>query len=72
VKQFWIGGAFKAGPLLLGIHNLANVFLKNSTQNGGFYLAITLRPGSSHDKSSGDDDQKLSRRERKKLDCPRF
>jgi hypothetical protein len=72
VKQFWIGGAFKAGPLLLGIHNLANVFLKNSTQNGGFYLAVTLRPGSSHDKSSRDDDQKLSRRERKKLDCPRF
>lgn len=72
VKQLWIGGAFKAGPLLFGIHNWANIFSKNSMQNGGFYLAVTLRPGSSHDKSSRDDDQKLSRRERKKLDCPRF
>ena len=72
VKQFWIGGAFKAGPLLFGIHNWANIFSKNSMQNGGLYLAVTLRPGSSHDKSSRDDDQKLSRRERKKLDCPRF
>lgn len=71
-KQFWIGGAFKAGPLLFGIHNLANVFIKNSTQNGGFYLALTIRPGSFNDKSSRDDSQQMSRKERKKLDCPRL
>ncbi len=72
LKQLWIGGAFKAGPLLLGIHNWANLFSKNSMQNGGAYLALTIRPGSSHDRSSRDNDQKLSRQERKKLDCPRF
>src|SRR6202011_5773740 len=30
--KFWVGGAFKAGPLLLGVHNWANVFLKNKIQ----------------------------------------
>ncbi|MEJ7767626.1 MAG: hypothetical protein WKF89_07425 [Chitinophagaceae bacterium] len=44
-KQFWIGGAFKAGPLLLGVHNWANVFAKNKFQNGGAYLALIFRPG---------------------------
>lgn len=42
--QFWIGGAFKAGPLLLGVHNLANIFSKNTMQNGGAYLALQIRP----------------------------
>jgi len=44
--KVWIGGAFKAGPLLFGIHNWANVFSKNNIQNGGFYLALVIRPGS--------------------------
>jgi hypothetical protein len=43
--KVWIGGAFKAGPLLLGVHNWANLFSKTHTQNGGFYLALVLRPG---------------------------
>ncbi|HTL09660.1 MAG TPA: hypothetical protein VL307_15415, partial [Chitinophagaceae bacterium] len=30
-SQFWVGGAFKAGPLLLGFHNLVNLFGKKST-----------------------------------------
>lgn len=71
-KQFWIGGAFKAGPLLLGVHNWANLFSKNSMQNGGMYLALTIRPGSAKDKSSRDPAEKLSRKERRKLDCPRL
>lgn len=43
--KVWIGGAFKAGPLLLGVHNWADVFSKTRTQNGGFYLALVVRPG---------------------------
>ncbi len=41
--KVWIGGAVKAGPVLLGIHNWATVFSKNKILNGGFYLAITIR-----------------------------
>jgi hypothetical protein len=43
--KWWIGGAFKAGPLLLGVHNWGNVFSKNKMQNGGGYLALVIRPG---------------------------
>ena len=43
--RVWVGGAFKAGPLLLGVHNWANLFSKNKLQNGGFYLALVIRPG---------------------------
>ncbi|MES1222887.1 MAG: hypothetical protein ABUT20_45765, partial [Bacteroidota bacterium] len=53
-NQFWIGGAVKAGPLLLGVHNLANLFGKTSTQNGGGYIALIVRaskgPGGRTDK----------------------
>lgn len=42
--KLWIGGAVKAGPLLMGVHNWANIFAKNKMQNGGFYLAIVIRP----------------------------
>lgn len=44
--QFWLGGALRAGPLLLGIHNWSNLFSGNKMQNGGAYLALTFRPGS--------------------------
>lgn len=43
--KFWIGGAFKAGPLLFGWHNWANIFSKSRMANGGFYLALVVRPG---------------------------
>jgi hypothetical protein len=42
--RLWVGGAFKAGPLLLGIHNWANVFSKTKMQHGGGYLALVIRP----------------------------
>ncbi len=59
-SQFWIGAAFKAGPLLLGFHNLANLFAKTSTQNGGGYLALVFRaPSGGHDKTD------------KRLNCPK-
>jgi len=43
--QVWVGGAAKVGPLLFGVHNWSAVFSKTKTQNGGFYLALVLRPG---------------------------
>ena len=43
-NQLWIGGAVKAGPLLFGVHNWANVFSKKKMQNGGLYLALVIRP----------------------------
>jgi hypothetical protein len=42
--NFWIGGAIKAGPLLLGTHNLLNAFSKNKYVAGGAYIALTIRP----------------------------
>ena len=59
-NQFWVGGAFKAGPLLLGFHNLVNLFSKTSTQNGGGYMALILRASKG---SNGKTD--------KRLNCPR-
>jgi hypothetical protein len=58
-KQFWIGSAFKAGPLLFGIHNWASVFSKTKIQNGGGYLAIVIHPSSMTKKKTD-----------KRLDCP--
>lgn len=43
-SKLWIGAAFKAGPLLLGIHNIAPVKTKNNLQNGGGYLAFVISP----------------------------
>lgn len=57
--KFWVGGAFKAGPLLLGVHNWATVFSKSKIQNGGFYLAFTIRPGNG-----------FFTKENKKYSCP--
>lgn len=59
--KVWVGGAFKAGPLLAGLHNWANLFTKNSMQNGGFYLALVIRPGSG-----------FSQKEDKKYTCPKY
>jgi len=70
-QQFWVGGAFKAGPLLLGTHNLANLFSKNKLQNGGVYLAVTLRPGKLYDRQAHYPG-KLTRKERRSLSCPTF
>jgi hypothetical protein len=43
--KFWVGGAFKAGPVLFGWHNWANIFSKSKMANGGLYLALVIRPG---------------------------
>jgi hypothetical protein len=59
-QQFWVGGAFKAGPLLFGVHNLANIFSTKKIQNGGGYIAITFRS------PQGGSDRKDNR-----LNCPK-
>lgn len=59
-QQFWIGGAVKAGPLLLGIHNWANMFSSRSTQNGGGYIALTFHSSDFTSKKAD-----------KRLDCPK-
>ena len=71
-KQVWVGGAFRVGPLLLGTHNLANVFAKNTNQTGGAYLALTLRPGKLYDRGAHYPGDKLSRKARRRLNCPEF
>ncbi len=58
--QFWVGGAFKAGPLLFGLHNLAYIFSKKKVQTGGGYLAMVLRPGN-----------KTKAHRDKRNDCPK-
>ncbi len=57
--KFWVGGAFRVGPVLFGVHNLANIFAKNKMQNGGGYLAIIIRSG-----------KKNQPRDYDKVNCP--
>jgi len=71
-QQLWVGGAIKAGPVLFGTHNLANLFSKNKTQTGGLYLAFTIRPGKKYDRQAHYPKGKGSAKERRGLECPRF
>lgn len=64
-KKFWVGAAVKAGPVLLGLHNLAYIFTKNSLQNGGGYLAIVIKPGKKKEVSRGKRDRSM-----RQYDCP--
>lgn len=57
--QFWIGAAVKAGPLVIGLHNLGYIFSQKSIQNGGGYLALIIRPF-----------ENLGDKKDKRLDCP--
>ena len=54
--QLWIGAAFKAGPLVLGIHSLG-ILKKDPTINGGAYLLLSVHPFN-------------KRKVRGKMDCP--
>ena len=61
--QFLVGLAAKAGPLLIGVHNIANLFGRSSTQNGGGYIALVLR---SHHSISASRDKRF-----RQYDCPK-
>jgi hypothetical protein len=42
--QFWTGAAFKAGPLIMGVHDV-KLFLKQDPMiNGGGYLLLQIHP----------------------------
>lgn len=71
-QQLWVGGAFKAGPLLVGTHNLANLFSKNSTQSGGLYLAFTIRPGEKYGRQAHASNNKISSKTKRSISCPKF
>lgn len=43
--KVWLGLAGKAGPLLVGLHNLGTLIGKRSYPNGGAYVAIHVNPG---------------------------
>jgi hypothetical protein len=58
--RVWVGGAFKAGPLLMGIDNWADLFTKTRMANGGIYLALVIRPGKG-----------FSFKEEKRYSCPK-
>jgi hypothetical protein len=58
--KVWIGGAFKAGPLLMGIDNWSNLFTRTKMANGGIYLALVIRPGKG-----------FSFKEEKRYTCPK-
>ncbi|MDR6341759.1 hypothetical protein HNQ91_004836 [Filimonas zeae] len=49
----WVGLAGKAGPLLIGFHNLANILGKNSFPNAGAYVQLRIYPGNSNGKDKG-------------------
>jgi hypothetical protein len=67
--HFWFGGAFRLGPLLLGVHNWASVFGKNKIQDGGAYLALTFR-FKEKIRSTGSADNINSGKALKQLKCP--
>lgn len=71
-KQLWVGGAFKAGPILFGTHNLSNLFSKNKSQSGGLYLAFTIRPGKKYDRQAHSPNDKLPGKQKRNLKCPKF
>ncbi len=70
--QLWIGGAFKAGPLLLGIDNFRNLFSKKGAQNGGLYIAFTIHPKKKYDRKVHAPGPRLTGREKRSLQCPKL
>jgi hypothetical protein len=62
--KIWLGAAGKAGPLLFGVHNLGTIFSKTKSANGGFYLALVIRPGKRKDG--------FGQKEDKQYTCPKY
>jgi len=50
--NFWIGMGLKAGPLVLGLENMGWLLSKKSMPNGGFYLALQIRPGKARERDA--------------------
>ncbi len=69
--QVWVGGAFKAGPVLMGTHNLSNLFGKNKMQAGGFYVALTIRPGKKFERQAHYPKGRLLQKNKRSYECPK-
>ena len=70
-KDFWVGGAIKAGPFLMGFHNLSNIFAKDKLNKGGAYMALTFRFGGKDENIEEEiSNQKTYNRASKQLKCP--
>ncbi len=67
--HFWFGGAFRAGPLLIGVHNWASLIGNNKIQDGGAYMALTFRFKGKNE-SKRDPDQKNTDKMLRQLSCP--
>lgn len=70
--NLWVGAALKAGPVLLGFHNLGMLKFKSKDINGGGYLALIIRPGKNADREGGSGKGGRERRGKGELGCPRF
>ncbi len=75
--NFWMGGAVRLGPLLLGVHNWSNIISKNKIQKGGAYAALIFRFGSKFKTQRGTGcnfggikDPSNSSKKIKQLNCP--
>lgn len=70
--NFWVGGAVRAGPFVLGFHNLANLISKNKIENGGGYLAFNFRINTRKQFNCDVDEMGVPRNPRtmKQLKCP--
>ncbi|RXK81882.1 hypothetical protein [Filimonas effusa] len=51
-RSAWVGLALKAGPLLVGLHNLGWLLGKKSVPNGGGYVTLQIRPGNKKEKDA--------------------
>lgn len=67
--HFWLGTAFRMGPLLLGVHNWASVVGKNKIQDGGAYIALTFRVGEKF-RVTDEGGQIYSGKSLRQLKCP--
>lgn len=65
----WVGGAFRAGPLLFGLHNWASLLGKNKIQDSGGYIAFTFRFKGKNG-SKRDPDQRNTDKMLQQLSCP--
>ena len=62
-NQLWVGGALRAGPLFMGLHNIPNaLFSWKKSHNGGGFIGIILRPQGKNNTGSL----------YKELDCPPY
>ncbi|BAV10137.1 hypothetical protein FLA_6197 [Filimonas lacunae] len=50
--KVWLGLAGKAGPLLIGLHNLSWLFSKHGFPNGGAYVSLRIIPGNRKEKDN--------------------